>query len=173
MSNLATISPKRAYESVLKSNLQPEEKNTIKQWAEQMIGPLQSLRDVRIQDAPGGVLSAFRQGSEGIALAGLLAFAHVNLRDGLDVRGVPVDGAAGLAVLIASAFLGHSELGTDARNLGQDATLICAYRKLVDGFSRARLASGRELYNHLQPGVGPSGHPANDPVAAAASDLDD
>ena len=173
MHSLATVAPKRAYEAALKSNLQPEEKNTIRQWAEQMIGPLQTLRDVRIQDAPGGLLSAFRQGSEGVALAGLLAFAHVNLRDGLDVRGVPVDGAAGFAVLLMSAFLGHSELGTDARNLGQDATLICAYRKMVDGFSRARRASGRELYDHLQPGAGPSGHPANDPVAAAAADLDD
>lgn len=163
--------PHRVYENMLKSNLQPEEKHVLREWAEKMVGPLQSLSDVRIKDAPGGFLSAFRQGSEGVALAAGLAFLQVNVKGGLDVHGIPVDGAGGLGLLLASAFMGHSELGTDARNLGQDATLICAYRKLVDGFSRARVASGRELYAHLQPGAKYAGHPANDPVAAAAADL--
>ena len=168
---LATVQPERVYERMLKSNLQPEEKNVLKEWAREMIGPLKSIREIRVHDAPGGVLSAFRQGSEGLALAALLAFAHVNVRGGLDVKGIPLDGAGGFGLLLASAFMGHSELGTDARNLGQDATVICAFRKFVDGFSQARMASGRELYSHLTPGKRSTGHPASDPVAAAAQDL--
>ncbi len=171
MNALATVAPTRVYENMLRSNLQPEEKNMIADWAKKMIGPLETLRDIRIQDAPGGFLSAFRQGSEGVLLAAALAYAHANLRGGLDVRGVPVDGAAGFAVMLASAFMGHSELGTDARNLGQDATVICTYRKLLDGFIRSRQEHGRELYAHLMQGNRPASQPANDPVAAAAAGL--
>lgn len=169
MSQLARVTPERTYQNMLKSNLQPEEKSIIKQWAEKIEGPLEIIKDIRVQDAPGGILSAVRQGSEGIAMAATLAFLQVNVKGGLDVRGVPVDGVGGLAVMGASAFMGHSELGTDARNLGQDATVICAYRKFVDAFSRMRLASGRELYPHLMPGHQYNGTPANDPVAQAAA----
>ena len=169
MSALATTSPARAYENMLKSNLQPEEKSMIREWAQKMLGPLEMLGDIRVKDAPGGMLSAFRQGSEGLALAAACAFVHVNVRGGLDVKGVPLDGAGGLGLLLASAFMGHSELGTDARNLGQDATLIFAFRKLTDTFALARAKSGRELYEHLRPGAEYAGHSAKDPVAAAAA----
>lgn len=172
MTALAKLPPAhRVYENMLKSNLQPEEKHVLREWAERMVGPLETLSKVRIQDAPGGLLSVARQTTEGFGMAALLAYLQVNVNGGLDVRGVPLDGAGGFVLSLASAFMGHSELGTDARNLGQDATLICAYRKLVDGFSRARVRNGRELYAHLQPGAKPPGHPANDPVAAAGADL--
>lgn len=166
MSQLA-VSPESAYQRMLKSNLQPEEKNVIKQWAKDVLG---LTSDMRIHDAPGGLLSAFRQGSEGLALAAGLAYVHVNVKNGLDVRGVPLDGASGAALLLASAFMGHSELGTDARNLGQDALMICAFRKMVDAFALQRVQAGRALYDHLQPGKG-GGWPANDRVAAAAANL--
>ena len=171
MTALATTSQtQQAYQRMLKSNLQPEEKSEIRKWAESMLGPLDAISQIRVQDAPGGMLSAARQTSEGLMLAGVLAFAQVNVKGGLDVRGVPMDGAGGLGLVLASAFMGHSELGTDARNLGQDAMTICAYRKLVDVFVRARSSRGREIYEHLRPG-GSSGHPANDAVAAAVNDL--
>jgi len=155
------------FDRMLKSNLQPEEKNVIKDWAKGVLG---LATDVRVKDAPGGLLSAFRQGSEGLAMAAGLAYLHVNVRGGLDVKGIPLDGAGGFGLLVASAFMGHSELGTDARNLGQDAMTICAFRKMVDAFARARLASGRELYDHLSPGRY-SGRPVDDEFREAAGDL--
>lgn len=162
---------RQVYEAAMKSNLQAPEKHAIQQWAEKMIGPLEVLRDIRVQDAPGGLMSAFRQTSEGLMLAAGLAYLHVNVKNGLDVRGVPVDGAIGMGLAIASGFLGHSELGTDFRNVGQDATLICAFRKLSDVFARQRLSSGRDLYDHLRPANQYTGRPDSDPVAAAAADL--
>lgn len=170
MTALATISPQKTYERVMKSNLQPEEKSQVRQWAEQMLGPLEAIGNIRAEDAPGGFLSVARQSSEGLMMAGLAAYAHVNVKNGLDVRGIPVDGAGGLGLAIASAFMGHSQLGTDARNFGVNGMTICAFRKFVDIFARARLARGRDLYPHLMPGY-TSGQAANDPVAAAAADL--
>lgn len=169
-SALAALPPRQVYEAAMKSNLQPAEKSAIQQWAEKMVGPLEMLRDVRIQDAPGGMMSAFRQTSEGLALAGLAAYLHVNVKGGLDVHGIPLDGATGFGMLLASVFLGHSELGTDFRNVGQDATLLCAFRKWTDVFSKQRLDSGRALYDHMVPGSH-TGQPANDPVGAAAAAL--
>jgi hypothetical protein len=156
------------FERMLRSNMQPEEKSTLAKWAEMVLGP---ISDIRIKDAPGGALSAIRQGSEGLAVAALAAYAHVNLPTGLDVKGAPIDGVGGVALLACSAFMGHSELGTDARNLASDAMTICAFRKLTDVFARARASAGKSLFPHLVPGGSFSGNPANDPVAAAAADL--
>ena len=168
---LAPLPARQVYEAAMKSNLQPAEKNAIQQWAEKMLGPLEVLRDVRIQDAPGGLMSVFRQTSEGLGLAAIAAYLHVNVKGGLDVRGAPVDGFAGGLLALMSAFMGHSELGTDFRNVGQDLTLICAFRRMQDFFAQQRLRSGRELYPHLMVGAVQTGRPDSDPVAAAAANL--
>lgn len=155
------------FDSMLRSNLQPKEKSTIRKWAESVIGP---MTDVRVKDAPGGALSAFRQGSEGLATAGLLAFVHVNTEEGLDYKGLPLDGVGGAALLGLSAFMGHSELGSDARNIGNDALVVWSYRKMADFFADRRMASGRALPSHLRPGS-QSRSAENDPIISAARNL--
>lgn len=158
----------RIYDRVLRSNLQEDEKSSFRKFFDQALEP---LANVRVQDAPGGILSAIRQGSEGLLVAAAHAYAHVNLPNGCDIGGVPVDGAGGAAILAASAFMGHSELGTDARNIGQDLTLLYANRMLTDAFARQRIASGKALPPHLTPGyTAPSGDPS-DPVMQAEADL--
>ncbi len=157
------------FDSMLRSNMQPEEKSQIRRWAESMLGP---ITQVRAKDATGGALSAFRQGSEGLATAAALAWVHVNSKTGLDVAGVPIDGASGGGLLLASVFMGHSELSADARNIGNDALTVWGFRKMTDFFADRRLASGRTLPNHLtRPGSHVSGDVNNDPIVSAASDL--
>jgi hypothetical protein len=158
----------KVYNRMLQSNLKPEEKSTLAQWAQTVLGP---ISDIRIKDAPGGALSAIRQGSEGLSIAALAAYVHVNMPTGLDVKGAPLDGVGGLALLAASAFMGHSELGTDARNVGGNAMAVCAFRKLTDTFARARLSAGKALYPHLVPGSSLAADSASDPVSQAAADL--
>jgi hypothetical protein len=164
---LARQPDRHVYERVLQSNLQPEEKSSVARWMADALG---SVSSIRVQDAPGGILSALRAGSESGGLGIGLAYLHVNLPTGLDFGNVPVDGASGAALLAASAFMGHSELGSDARNLGAAALTICTYRKMVDVFARARMASGRKLGAHLMPNVGAPGAP-DDPVAGVESEL--
>lgn len=129
------------------------------------------VSQVRAKDAPGGALSAFRQGSEGLATAAALAFVHVNNPGGLDVRGIPVDGVGGAGLLAASVFMGHSELASDARNIGNDALTVWGFRKMTDFFADRRAASGRALPAHLTPGNNMSGNVDNDPIVATARGL--
>ncbi len=156
------------YQRVLQSNLQPQEKSAIARWVSDAMA---TVTNIRPKDAPGGVLAAFRQGSESAVVAIGAAYAHVNLPDGLDVAGVPLDGASGAVSLAASAFMGHSELGSDARTVGSFGVGLCTFRKMVDVFARQRLASGRALGSHLTPGARHAPGAANDPVAQAEADL--
>jgi len=157
------------YDQVMRSNLQPEEKSIIRKWAEQMIGP---LTDTRIRDMPGGALSAARQGAEGMLAAGVLAYIHVNNETGLDIKGVPVDGLAGAFLLGASAFMGHSELSSDARNFGNDALTICFFRKASDFFAERRKVQGKALHAHLTPGNPRPSHDAkSDPIVSFSESL--
>lgn len=164
---LARHADRHIYERVLQSNLQPEEKSSVGRWMADALAPITSIR---VQDAPGGILASLRAGTESGGVGIGLAFLHVNMPTGLDLGNVPIDGAGGAAMLAASAFMGHSELGSDARNLGAAGLSICTFRKMVDVFSRARLASGRKLGAHLMPHVGAPGAP-DDPVNAAEADL--
>lgn len=156
------------YERVLRSNLQPEEKSTVARWVSEALAP---ISQIRVEDAPGGMLAAFKQGSETGAVAIGLAYAHVNLPTGLDFGSVPVDGAGGAALMAASAFMGHSRLDSSARNLGATAFGICTYRKMLDAFARARSASGRKLGAHLFPGSGHQPGAPNDSVNQASAEL--
>lgn len=155
------------FDSIRKSNLPSEEKSALQRWAESMVGPIAKTRP---RDAAGGFLSAFRQGSEGVATAAALAYLHVNNESGLDVAGVPIDGVGGGALLAASALMGHSELGTDARNIGNDGLTIWSFRMMTNFFAERRKAAGKALPSHLIPGARPSGV-KNDPIIAAATNL--
>ncbi len=156
------------YQRVLQSNLKPEEKSAIGRWVAEA---MQTVTSIRPTDAPGGILAAVRSGSETAAMAIGAAYMHVNAPEGLDGMGVPVDGAAGAGMLAASAFMGHSELGTDARTLGNFGFGLCTFRKMVDVFASQRLASGRALGSHLTPGVRRTPGAPDDPVTEVEGEL--
>lgn len=157
------------YDSISRSNMPVDEKKSaIRQWVEGMLGPIQ---EVRAKDAPGGVLTVARQTSESAMTAGALAFLHVNAPTGLDVGGVPLDGAGGAIVAGASALMGHSELASDARNIGTAGVTVWSFRKMTEFFTKQKIAKGHALPSHLIPGSRVSGDISNDPVVQAAASL--
>lgn len=158
------------YDAVLSSNLPREEKSALRRWFEKSVG--ESLTTLKPRGQVKSTLSAFRQSSETLLTGAILGAINVESKTGLDVMGVPVDGAAGLLLTAGSALAGTSELSADARNIGSTCLGIYAFRQTTDLLAEKRLARGKALPAHLlRTGTKVSGESTvagEDPIIQAA-----
>lgn len=160
------------YDSLNKSNIPTEEKSQLRRWFESSVGQALTVNRPRGQVRAG--LSAFRQGSESLLTGAILGAINVESKTGLNVMGVPVDGAAGVILTAASALAGDSELAPDARNIGTSCLGIYAFRQTTELLAEKRLAKGKALPPHLASGgakVAGDSNVGADPIVQAGKVL--
>jgi hypothetical protein len=160
------------YDSIRQSNIPREEKSQLRQWFEGTVG--NALTQVRPRGQVRSGLSAFRQSSESLLTGAVLGALNVELKNGLDVHGVPVDGVAGVILTAASAVAGDSEFGPDARNIGTQCLGIWSFRQTTDLLAEKRLAKGKTLPPHLTHSgakVAGESNVAGDPIVQASKVL--
>ncbi len=138
------------YDSLMKSNMSSESKGgVIEKWIE----GIQGTGIARVRSHALATGHAIRSGGESVVIAGALAAAHVELKDGLDVTVnlpgqnkpmvLPLDGLTALAGITGSIALSGEEVGTDLRNAGNAALSIFTFRKTFAFLSaKKKLAGG-------------------------------
>jgi hypothetical protein len=162
------------YDSILSSNLPYQEKSQLRRWFEKATSDLPvSVRPSSQQIH--GTLSAFRQGTESLATGILLGVANVELPNGLDYHGVPLDALLGTAGLIGSALAAGSDMAPDARNIGSVGLGVFGMRMTTKLLAEKRLSSGKSLPRHLNYNAKIYGDSepslADDPIVKAAENL--
>jgi len=135
------------YDSLLHSNIPKEEKSQLRKWFEGSLGS--AITSVRPRGQVKSTLSTFRQYSESLLTGAILGAINVESKNGLDVGGVPIDGAAATILGLASAFAGDSELAPDARNIGSTCAGVYSFRSTTELLAEKRLAKGKSLPVHL------------------------
>lgn len=135
-------SPYSILASVEGSNLPSREKSSIRRWME-------NLSDVGRMAQVGSVahagMHAVRTSGESVVVGGLLGAAHSELKTGLDVKKVPMDGVAGLVAAIASVAVadGPDGVSADARNVAGSCFSVLSFRKTYDLLAEKRMAAGK------------------------------
>ncbi len=163
------------YDSVLSSNLPVQEKSQLRRFFEKMTDSPLALRPTGRH--AHGAMSAVRQGSEALVTGMGLGAIHVMAKNGLDVGGVPIDGAGGFALLAASAFAANSDMAPDARNIGSTGVGIFGFRATTEFLVQKRLSKGLAIPSHLSHTskiAGENDGPAsveNDPIVRAAKNV--
>lgn len=152
------------YDSLAKSNIPVREKNQITSWIEKVSGlPLAAPRRRAVVDEGISFLNTFRQYSEGSLVGAALGAVHAEF--GLDVKGVAVDGTAGVAAGIGSVLLGGS---TDLVNIGSHASCVYSFRKIHALRSEMIRAKGGVPRGVAQQGAAMAGESDEDPIVTAA-----
>lgn len=155
------------YDSLQRSNIPVREKNVITSWIEKVSGaalaPRPLSRSRAVVDEGISFLNTFRQYSEGSLVGVTLGAIHAEV--GLDIKGVPIDGTAGVAAGIGSVLLGGS---TDLVNIGSHASCVYSFRKIHSLRAEMIRAKGGVPYGTTSPGVAMAGESDEDPIVKAA-----
>lgn len=166
-----------SYHSIAQSNLPSHEKSKFIRLAESLRGGGgRALARARTHAVATGC--TVRQGGESILVAGALAAAHVELPQGLDLKGkIPLDAVIGAAGLLGSIVFAHEEVATDLRNAGASALSIFTFRKAHDYLEMKKKQRGEVPGSTAAKGAAPAATPAkvagewevgSDPIVAAA-----
>ena len=160
--------------AVHSSNMAPGHKSAIRRFWEQAKGGGMSV----FGRAPAHLRATgetFRQGGESILMGGLLAAAHVELPNGLDVKAgkitVPIDAAAAAVGLLGGIALAAEEGGTDLRNAGSAAATVFAFRKTYDFMAEKKKSSGGKVGGSFGGDGQDYGMDEDDAVMACAKEL--
>jgi hypothetical protein len=135
------------YDSMLHSNMKPEDKSMIRTWFEKASGQLatanESTGNTRINRYHViSALTAIRQSLESNAASFGLGVLHADM--GLDVVGVPMDLVGGLTLQATSILLGDTPVSPDLLNLGTAGTNSYSFRKGYDWMAAKKKARGQE-----------------------------
>jgi hypothetical protein len=129
--------------------MRPAEKSAITRWVEKVTGKdLAKVAHVSRQTVEGGV-SSIVQGGEALVVGGGLGALHAELKTGLDVGKVPIDGVVAAVGLLGSVAAANHPLADNARRIGANALAVYSFRnvgkliKAIDnkkgGFSTAKV----------------------------------
>ena len=132
------------YDSIAASNIPKREKSVIQSWVDSVTG----IAGPRGQyHSPAGHLAGFvgtlRQYSEGVAVGAALGALHAELKNGLDVGGAPIDGAAGFVAGGLAMFFGGTEAGTTLNNIGSHSSCVYSFRSIHKLRAEMLRAKGR------------------------------
>lgn len=139
--------------TLARSNVSRPEKSSMMKWYENVTG---ESAIVKAADVTRETAKVFRQGSESLAVGGLLGAAHAGLKTGLDVSVsipgvktplvIPGDLATGIIGLGAAVMLagegGRDGISTDLRNAGATGLGIFGFRKGYDFVAEKKRAQG-------------------------------
>ena len=130
-------------------------KSTVRNWLDKVTGGATSLSRAKghVSEAAHGV----RQYGETVVVASALAAIKTHNSEGLDYKGVPIDGALAAVGLAGSVVLADG-VSADLRNAGAAAAAIFTFRKA----EQFLVAKKQAKIN----GEGDMG--AEDPIVAAA-----
>lgn len=169
------------YDSIRSSNIPRGEKSMIRRWFETMNDMVPGRSDGGYyyggNDTPSRlseVVNVARSTGENVIVGGLLAYLHTELKTGLDVGKVPVDGTMGAIAKAASILAPGSEVSTDVKNIANSAVSIYCFRKFYDMLAAKKLAEGGTVGGKFGPQQNASiaGEDGDeDPVVAAARNL--
>ena len=118
----------------------PELKSKIRSWYEGVQKGSNTMARAKQHAAAAG--QGIRQGGEALLVAGILGAASVELPQGLDHQGIPIDAALGVTNLVAGVAFAHEEFGSDLRNAGSACLAVFAYRKTQDLLAAKKRARG-------------------------------
>jgi hypothetical protein len=77
-----------------------------------------------------GFISTLRQYSEGVIVGGVAGILEAELKNGLDVGGVPIDGAAAGVAALGAVLMRGSEASGDVQNVGSSCATIYSFRMM-------------------------------------------
>lgn len=153
------------YDSIAQSNIPKREKSLIQSWVDTVTG-IASNRDREVYRSPAGHLAGFigtlRQYAEGGGVGIVMGAMHAEFKNGLDVGGVPVDGATGLAAGGLGLLCG-GEARTTLNNIGSHSTGIYSFRMVHKLRAEMLRSKGRV----------PGGTVKGDPATIAGEDESD
>lgn len=124
-------------------------------------------------------MAAIRQGGESLVVGGLLGLLQSELKEGLDPRGVPIDGLLAIGGLAGAALFAESEFAPDMRNAGAAALSIYSYRQTMKFLNEKRIAKAKaQIAGELEDATAnvagetdDSDMGAEDPILEAARNL--
>jgi hypothetical protein len=162
------------FDSIASSNIPHREKSSLMKWYDRTIRKHVPDRTLARQHHTT-MTQALVGGGESLIAGGVLAVAHANLKNGLDVQigtwTVPADGALGLAGILGSVY-GGSEA---AAATSHSAFGVLGFRKTLDMLAAKRAASGgapiKGTVGIAKPNIhGEGGSVEDDPIIRAAQD---
>lgn len=165
------------YDSIARSNIPRRDKSSIREWVEGMadLTPRRSGGNGRLSsEHVVSVAQMFRQNSEATITGGLMAAAHVNLRNGLDTFPVSIDGAGSIVGNLASVFLAKNEVSRDLLNFGSNCTTIYSFRKFYEVLAELKVQRGGSVggtFGKKAATVAGEKNNGEDPVRKAAEAL--
>ena len=128
------------------SNIAPEQKTMIAQWANRVSGgkARQAIERLGMAGAVrvGGVVNSIRVGGEAVLTGGVLGAIHTQFS--LDQKRVPLDAVAAGAALAGAAFFAGEEWATDLRNMGGAAAAVYGFRQAYKLISVAQIRKGEQ-----------------------------
>lgn len=93
-------------------------------------GQMQAYYQPQQSGHAAGFISTLRQYSEGVIVGGIAGTLEAELKNGLDVGGVPLDGATAAAAALGTVLMRGSEASTDVRNIGSHTACIYSFRMM-------------------------------------------
>lgn len=125
------------FQDIQSSNIGHGAKKALSRWMGMASGISHHNRSLA-REGEGGLANAGMKFGASITTGAVLAVVAAEAKQGLDPKGVPVDGVAGVLGFVAEAFVG-GPLGSGAGSIGATSAGIFTYRKL-DSFLRAKRA---------------------------------
>lgn len=119
----------------------PDVKSKIRRWYDSVQTGSNAMARAKQHAAAAG--QGIRQGGESLLVAGILGAASVELPNGLDHQGIPIDAALGVTNLVAGVAFAHEEFGSDLRNAGSACLAVFAFRKTQDLLAEKKRARGQ------------------------------
>jgi hypothetical protein len=144
-----------------------EEPSAVKQWLDKVTGGSSGTGIMEhLDNHAEEVALTLRQFGEGGVVGVVLGALHGNLATGLDVHGVPVDGAAAVIGAVGAVFYANEEFSHDLRNLGSSALTVLAFRKTNELLHAKGVQAAASTAHGEESDVG-----ADDPITEAARNL--
>lgn len=172
------------FDTINSSNIPRREKSAIRKWYEDVSGSDDGFRSpvargiARAASSRSGgtsrgtaIVNTARSVGESGVVAGTLAYLHTELKNGLDVAGVPVDGALGGVAHIAQVLFPNMEVSEDVKNIANSATSIFMFRKFYSMMAERKIASGGVPGGKLNSSGKSDSMGSEDPIVECAKNL--
>lgn len=163
------------FDSIQSSNIPRREKSAIRQWYEDIssdeggirppVASLSARRSASVAARGRGtaLVNTARAVGENGVVAGGLAYLHAELKNGLDVGDVPIDGAIGGLANALGIIFPNMEVSEDVKNIANSATSIFMFRKFYGMLAERKIANG---------GIPGGSRAAKKTAASMAGDVD-